>query len=351
MQIILGIGGSVKYQYQALPTLLNSCTIGLENETGTEGIQLLAEGAAPLWTPTAESAVEFWGGPAGSVEGSVTSFTTGVPIADCAVWATSAEENSDTVGTQITGHYLLRAEPGSYTLHFEHQNFCPVTADVIIESNVPLTLDMRLRAPQAQFSVTSLTIVTPAAGQDDSSATLTIRNLATGQCALDFSISDTSSWLRVAPASGILNPNQTATIRVYADVHSYPANTELHSALVITYHGAGTPRTIPVDVTIGPSGAAGDPATSPPTEFALRQCYPNPFNPSTQLRFDVPKESLVDIGICNIMGQEVAHPVSSIYQPGRHSVTFDASRLPSGTYLVRMQSGEYVGVSKLMLLK
>jgi hypothetical protein len=321
----------------------------LENATGTEAIQLAAEGTTPLWSPTPESAVEFWGGPAGSVEGTVTAFGTGAPVADCAVWGIGPEDNSDTLLTDASGNYMLRMEPGAGTLYFEHPNYCVETRQVVVEENVPQTQDVQLRAPNPQFSASSMTLVI-ATGRRDS-ATFTIRNATGGQCPLDFSISDTSAWLTVIPESGRVNLNQVATIRVRADAHGYPEDTDLNSTMVITYHGAGSPHPIRVDAWVVPDDVTGDPALLLPTEFALRQCYPNPFNPTTQLRFDVPKESRVEIVIYNIMGQEVAHPVSSIYQPGRFGVTFDASHLPSGMYLVRMQSGDFSGVNKMMLLR
>jgi hypothetical protein len=349
MQIILSSTGAVKYQYQALPGITTSCTVGLENAAGTEGIQLLAEGTTPMWTPAPQTAVEFWGGPSGRVEGTVAAFTTGNPVPDCAVWATSTDLNSDTVFSDASGNYLLRTEPGSYTLHFEHPNYCPLAETVLIEDNVPLTQNAQLPAPNAQFSTSSFSFVIPVNHTD--STTFTIRNLPSGQCALDYTITDTSSWLSITPTSGILNPNQIATIRVFADVHGFPVNAELNSSVIVTYHGAGSPRTMRVDVSIVPDASADEPATALPLEYALRQSYPNPFNPTTQLRFDIPKESLVDITVYNVIGQEAAHPISCVYQPGRYGVTFDASGLPSGMYLLRMQSGEFSAVGKMMLLR
>ena len=349
MQIILTSNGAVKYQYQGVPPLLSSCTVGLENAAGTEGVQLVAEGTTSVWTPTAQSAVEFWGGPSGSVEGTITTYTTGAPIPDCVIWATGADHNSDTVVTDASGHYAIRTEPGAYTMHFDHPNFCLATVDVLLADNIPYTQNMQLRTPNAQFSVSSLTFVVPQGRVD--SATFTIRNLPSAQCALNYVISDTSDWLTINPTSGILNANQTATIRVYADAGSFPIGTELNSTMIITYHGTGSPRTMRVDVAVVPPISASDPVAELPTEYALHQSYPNPFNPTTQLQFDVPKESLVDIAIYNVMGQEVAHPVSTIYQPGRYNVTFDASGLPSGMYIARMQASGFSAVNKMMLLR
>jgi hypothetical protein len=96
--------------------------------------------------------------------------------------------------------------------------------------------------------------------------------------------------------------------------------------------------------------AADDPALVP-TEFALKSSYPNPFNATTALNFDVPNESLVQIVIYNVTGQEVARPVNQVMAAGSHRVMFTADNLPTGMYLVRMSAGSFNAVQKIVLLK
>ncbi|WP_407931472.1 T9SS type A sorting domain-containing protein, partial [Ignavibacterium album] len=88
-----------------------------------------------------------------------------------------------------------------------------------------------------------------------------------------------------------------------------------------------------------------------PTQFELSQNYPNPFNPSTTIRFSLPKETRLKINIYNLLGQLVETLAEGNYEAGYHKVTFNASFLPSGAYIYRIESDAFVQVKKMMLLK
>jgi hypothetical protein len=88
-----------------------------------------------------------------------------------------------------------------------------------------------------------------------------------------------------------------------------------------------------------------------PTKFALYQNYPNPFNPTTTISYDLPARSRVKLSIYNILGQEVATLVNSEQEPGRYSVKFDASGLPSGIYFYTLQTPYFTKTNKMVLVK
>jgi len=88
-----------------------------------------------------------------------------------------------------------------------------------------------------------------------------------------------------------------------------------------------------------------------PTVYALKQNFPNPFNPTTNIRFDLPKSSDVSLVVYDLMGHEVAQLVKGHIDAGYHRVNFNAANLPSGVYIYRLQAGSYVSVKKLMLIK
>ncbi|HEX7573554.1 MAG TPA: T9SS type A sorting domain-containing protein, partial [Bacteroidota bacterium] len=88
-----------------------------------------------------------------------------------------------------------------------------------------------------------------------------------------------------------------------------------------------------------------------PETYALSQNYPNPFNPSTKIDFSIPKTSLVELKIYNVLGQEVATLVNAVLTPGSHTATFDARNLASGVYFYHITAGEFNSVKKMMLLK
>ncbi len=93
------------------------------------------------------------------------------------------------------------------------------------------------------------------------------------------------------------------------------------------------------------------PAGNIPKVYALYPNYPNPFNPATSIRYDVPKVSNVTLKVYDIRGREVASLVSENKQPGSYSVTFNASNLASGVYFYRLNAGDYTNTMKMILVK
>lgn len=91
-------------------------------------------------------------------------------------------------------------------------------------------------------------------------------------------------------------------------------------------------------------------ATLPET-FTLHGAYPNPFNPTTVIGFDVPAAEKVRIDVYDIGGRLVAVLTNRRYQPGSHQVSFRADRLASGIYLVRSQYGSLSETQKITLVK
>jgi len=85
--------------------------------------------------------------------------------------------------------------------------------------------------------------------------------------------------------------------------------------------------------------------------FSLMQNYPNPLNPSTTIRYELPKESRVLLKVYNILGQEVATLVNEEMKPGSYKVTWDATGFPSGVYFYRLRAGEFIETKKLLLLR
>ncbi len=88
-----------------------------------------------------------------------------------------------------------------------------------------------------------------------------------------------------------------------------------------------------------------------PSKFELLQNYPNPFNPTTEISFDLPKESNVKLSVFNVLGQKVADLLNEKLSAGTHSVKFDGSNLTSGIYFYKMQSNGFTAIKKMILVK
>jgi hypothetical protein len=87
------------------------------------------------------------------------------------------------------------------------------------------------------------------------------------------------------------------------------------------------------------------------TEYELTDAYPNPFNPSTTIRYSLPENGLVSIIVYDVSGREVATLVNSQHDAGRYSVTFNGANLSSGTYFYRMTAADFSMTKRIMLLK
>lgn len=103
----------------------------------------------------------------------------------------------------------------------------------------------------------------------------------------------------------------------------------------------------------GESVWAGVPSSEPTTitDYVLHQCYPNPFNPTTTITFDLVENGFVNLKVYNLVGQEVAQIVDRMMDVGRYTVTFDGSNLPSGVYVYRLEVNDFSSTRKMMLMK
>ena len=93
-----------------------------------------------------------------------------------------------------------------------------------------------------------------------------------------------------------------------------------------------------------------------PTEFALHNNYPNPFNPTTTIAYDLPQDGTVRLIIYDVMGREVTRLVNGFTPAGYHNVRWDArnalgEQVSAGVYFYHLQSGAYVKTQKMVLLK
>lgn len=88
-----------------------------------------------------------------------------------------------------------------------------------------------------------------------------------------------------------------------------------------------------------------------PQEFSLEQNYPNPFNPNTTISFGIPERGHIRLVVYDLLGREALTIVNEVRDPGRHSVTWNASTFASGVYLYRLHAGGYVATRKMILVR
>ena len=88
-----------------------------------------------------------------------------------------------------------------------------------------------------------------------------------------------------------------------------------------------------------------------PAAYVLHANYPNPFNPTTMIRYDVKQTGHVSVKVFNLLGQEVALLVQGRIPAGSHTVVWDATGMPSGIYFYQMETLDFVQTQKMVLLK
>jgi hypothetical protein len=88
-----------------------------------------------------------------------------------------------------------------------------------------------------------------------------------------------------------------------------------------------------------------------PLEFSLLQSYPNPFNPSTTIVYQLPTQTHVTLNVYDILGREVAVLVDGVQTPGIKKIQFDATTLSSGVYFYRIKTADFTRSKKMLLTK
>jgi hypothetical protein len=83
----------------------------------------------------------------------------------------------------------------------------------------------------------------------------------------------------------------------------------------------------------------------------LANNYPNPFNPSTKIKFTLPKAEKVKIAVYNTIGQKIETLLNQSMKAGFYEVEFNAVYLSSGVYFYRIEAGEFQYVKKMVLIK
>jgi hypothetical protein len=174
-----------------------------------------------------------------------------------------------------------------------------------------------------------------------------------------------SGW---SPYSAV-NASSTVTDSFYFQIPASPLETQVEYYFAAQDIALPTPK-----ISTLPAGGSGinPPGTTPPTsvflftvgntsgitgngkiptEFRLYNNFPNPFNPSTKIKFDLPKFTPVKLSVFNIMGKEIKTLINGNLNAGSYNLEFTAENLSSGVYFYRLETADFIETKKMMLLK
>lgn len=158
------------------------------------------------------------------------------------------------------------------------------------------------------------------------------------------------SWLSINPPEGIIHPLESATFLVSTKIDQAvvpPIN--LVGSIELRSNACPDLLTLPVMVSVTTEAVETNPAL--PTEYALHQNFPNPFNPMTEIRFDLPVAGFTKLTVFDVLGRTAETLVKTNLPAGYHSIRFDAGKLSSGMYFYRLESGTFTALKKMAVVK
>jgi hypothetical protein len=310
-QIVLKSNNRIYFYYENLVADLTSSTVGIENYNGTDGLQITYN-AAYLENQLA------------------------VMIAADPEWLTLNHYsgrlyngNSAAVVLNIITEDL---ELGDYSMDMEVTTNDPSNSLVII----PIMMTVTNEIPVEFISFTAesfedeVTLLWQTATETNNSGFEIQRNKKKD-------VGNQNDWNMVTFVEG-KGTTTESTDYVFKEKLSNPG-TYTYRLKQMDYDGSFSySSVIEVDV-------------NSPTEFALYQNFPNPFNPSTTIKFSLPQSSIVKINVYNSIGQLVENLMDEQMDKGYHELQFDANNFASGVYFYRMETGNYTSIKKMLLIK
>jgi hypothetical protein len=317
-QVVLQSNNRIYFYYENMAASITSCTVGIENFNGSDGLQI-ANNAAYIEN---QLAVMFAADPEwltlNQYAGRLYNGNTAAIIL-----------NIDTQDLDI-GDYSMDME---ITTNDPNNSFVVIPITMTVTNEIPV----ELASFAAENNLDDILLRWETATETNNSGFEVQRsqksNLPDGKAG----VKSQREWIRLSFVEG--NGTTTeSTSYVFKDKVSEPG-TYFYRLKQIDYDGTfNYSNEIEIDV-------------NSPTEYVLYQNYPNPFNPSTRIKFSLPKQSRIKIKIFNSIGQLINTLVDMQIDEGYHEFRFDASNFASGVYYYRMETGTFTSIKKMLLIK
>ncbi len=164
------------------------------------------------------------------------------------------------------------------------------------------------------------------------------------------------NWLTVSPMGGSVASGDTAKIQVSVTSHK-PGVRTMTAHLLVRSNDPGM-KVVSIPVRVDVVTGIRETPNNIPVEFSLKQNFPNPFNPTTTIKYGIPVASQVTVAIYNILGETIEIFAEGQQSPGWHQLVWNAERIPSGIYFYRLHAisnsrntGMYIETKKMLLLK
>ncbi len=174
-------------------------------------------------------------------------------------------------------------------------------------------------------------------------------NNPNGDRIIGWELAPNFTWITYDPSVGSVpaGDNQQFTVNFLPE--DLPDG-DYNVSMDVFHNAVGDQYRIPVHLNIGPQAVFGD-NTEIPTQFMFHSAYPNPFNPSTRLRFDLPADAVVVLTVWDVSGRVVEQTDMGDLSAGQHQLQFNADDLAGGIYFAQLTAGQYSATQKLLLLR
>jgi hypothetical protein len=253
------------------------------------------------------------------------------------------------IDMKVSGSYPL----GIYQAMIKIDNNGPVSP---IE--VPLTMTINIPGIP-QIAVDPLQIEdTLQAGPGIHTEIITISNTGSGRLYIivSDSIFNGQNWISYNPTFALIEPGSQTDLTVEIDKTNLVLNTLYQAELKIASTDPNQPElTVPVNIFIGSTSSIHQ-NTNIPKELALHANYPNPFNPTTTISFDLPNSATVSLDIYNLLGQRVKTIVNDYLTAGTYRYIWNGAgdngqSISTGIYFYQLKTQEGTLIKKMILTK
>lgn len=282
------------------------------------------------------------------IVGTVNDFETGLPVVNASVKVIGTTLHAE---TSQSGTYEIPIANGTYSVTVSGECISRDTlADIIVEPDSLVHADFQVHRPRFVHDQSSINAVVQ--NGEETSVPFLISNSGNGPMEIGITtqtISPAGGWLTVSPDTALVQAGDSLVVQVHLSPDTsndgmFDFNGYLH---LTTNSCPNNLLAIPVLVSVL------DAETIPsalPQDFSLA-AYPNPFNSTTNIDFDVPRTSMIRLEVYDITGRKVAILADRSFAPGSYHTKFDAGNLSSGIYIARI-TGDYFSASqKVVLIK
>ncbi len=314
-QVVFNSNGKIQFYYQTLTGTLNSCTVGIENDLGNDGLQVVRDAAYLKNNHAIEFAAEPDWLAANNISGRI------------------YNGNSAAVVLNFMNDEL---ELGLYSMDMVITSNDPVHPTVTVPVVMFVTVTpVELSTFSAKNNYDEVILSWQTATEKNNRGFEIQRSLNTGN--------ESKSWQTLSFVNGKGTTTQSTNYSFRDKIKG--TGQYVYRLKQIDFDGTFS---VSPEVEVDMTG---------PDKFELVQNYPNPFNPTTTIKYALPVESNVTISIYNLLGELVETLVNKVEQPGYFEVEWNASNLSSGMYIYSMQTKEVAtgnetrSIKKMVLMK